>query len=711
MERMWRVPAVAGASVLSLSMMTADVSAQGQSVELPTIEVEGAAETAYGPVQGYNASRGSTGTKTDTPLQETPQSISVVTADQMRDQAVTNVQQALRYTPGVMADSYGPDSRVDSFQIRGMQADVYLDGMRTTNSWWNSQRLDPYMLERIEVLRGPSSVLYGSTSTAGIVNLVSKRPQEKDLHEVGVQYGSFNRKQIQTDHTGKITADGQWLYRLVGIARGSDYQTDYVKDNRVVVMPAVTWRPTNQTDWTVIATYQKDKSGSSTGFLPHSGTIFANPNGQIPINRFAGDPATDLYQTETRSIASLFEHRFTDYFKVAHNMRYSDIDGIYNTVYANSFSTTPYLDARQRTVSRYVDFSNSNRKTFSSDSNAELKFNTHDVSHKLLVGLDYRRMSEGSMAGTSLDATPFDLYSPTYNPITPPDVARMPGLVQRQVGVYMQDQIRWGQLVGVFGLRQDTASSDIQGLEKQTDRAVSGRAGVMYELPFGLTPYFSYAQSFEPQFGSAPYGNDRCVDSASGLCKPVTGEQYEVGFKYRQSKDLAINGALFDITQKNRKTWDGVSGLGYTQIGRARIRGAELEVLATIAHDLDLIGAYTYLDAKVVDGANAGKRIETVPRHQASLWAKYRFAMLGLDGFSIGGGVRYIGSVWDGTDTIQTPGYTLFDAMAAWENKNWRFQINGTNLGDKTYLSACLSRGDCFYGNRRSVIASLTYKF
>lgn len=682
-----------------------------EPVQLQTIEVQGAAETAYGPVQGYNASRAATATKTDTPLQETPQSISVITADQMRDQGVTNVQQALRYTPGVMADSYGPDSRVDSFQIRGMLADVYLDGMRTTNSWWNSQRLDPYMLERMEVLRGPSSVLYGSTTTAGLLNLVTKRPQEQDLHEVGVQYGSFNRKQIQTDHTGKITADGQWLYRLIAIARDSDYQTDYVKDDRVVVMPAVTWRPTNQTNWTMIATYQKDKTGSSTGLLPHSGTIFSNPNGQIPINRFAGDPATDLYQTETRSIASLFEHRFSDFLKVSHNMRYADIDGIYNTVYSNSFSAAPYLDPAQRTVSRYVDWSNSNRKTFTSDTNAELKFNTHAVSHKVLVGLDFRRMSESSMAGGYLDTTPFDLYSPSYNTITPPDMARMPGLMQRQVGVYIQDQIRWGQLIGVFGLRQDTATSDIEGLEKQIDRAVTGRAGLMYELPFGVTPYVSYAQSFDPQFGSAPYGNDRCLDSASGLCKPVYGEQYEVGFKYRYSKDIAINGALFDVMQKNRKTWDSTSNLGYTQIGKARIRGAELEVLATVARDLDLIGAYTYLDAKVEEGSNAGKHIETVPEHQASLWAKYRFALLGMDGFSLGGGVRYIGSVWDGADTIQTPGYTLLDAMAAWENKNWRFQVNGTNLTDKVYFTACLTRGDCFYGNRRSVIASLTYKF
>lgn len=697
-----------GLVFVSLLLSTGGVLAQSTGTQLDTINVEAQNESAYGPVTGYVATQSATGTKTDTPLKETPQSISVVTADRMKDQAAANVQQAVRYVPGVMADNYGPDSRVDSISIRGMQPDIYLDGMRTTNSWWNSQRLDPYALERVEVLRGPASVLYGSTTTAGLLNLVSKRPQEKELHEIGVQYGSFNRKQIQTDHTGKLTADGQWLYRFVGIGRDSDYQTDYVKDDRVLVMPAITWRPTNATSWTAIATYQKDKTGSSTGFFPHSGMIFANPNGQVPINRFAGYPGTDLYQTETRSIASLLDHRFSDVFKVSHNMRYSDIKGVYNTAYVYPWS---YLDPAQRTVSRYVDFSNTHRKTFTSDTNAELKLNTGPLSHKILVGLDFRRMNETGEVGGNFDMTPFDLYSPTYNSIVPPTMMATPGLMQKQVGVYVQDQIRLGSLIGVFGLRQDSATSDIAGLAPQTDKATTGRAGLMYELPFGVTPYVSYAQSFDPQFGSAPYGNDRCLDSSTGLCKPVLGEQYEVGVKYSQSKDLTVNGALFDIKQKNRKTWDSSTNLGYVQIGEARIRGAELEVLATVARDFDLIATYTYLDAKVLSGDNAGKHIETVPENQASFWGKYRFSMFGQSGFSVGGGVRYVGSVWDGADTIQTPGYTLYDAMVAWENKNWRFQINGTNLSDKVYFTACLTRGDCFFGNRRTILSSLTYKF
>jgi iron complex outermembrane receptor protein len=286
-----------------------------------------------------------------------------------------------------------------------------------------------------------------------------------------------------------------------------------------------------------------------------------------------------------------------------------------------------------------------------------------------------------------------------------------PDLVQQQAGFYVQDQVRWGSLIGVYGLRYDKAKSDIQGIQPQNDKALTGRAGLMYELPFGLTPYVSYAQSFDPVFGTAPYGNSQCNDSTNGLCKPVRGEQYEAGFKFMQTRNLVINGAVFDITQKNRLAFDANAGMGNVQSGEARIRGAELEVLATVMNNLDVIGAYTYLDAKVTEGDNAGNRIETVPEHQASLWAKYRFAMFGVPGFSIGAGVRYIGPVWDGTDTIETPSYTLFDAMAAWENEQWRFQINGSNLGDKIFFTACLTRGDCFYGSRRTVLGQLTYKF
>jgi iron complex outermembrane recepter protein len=663
-----------------------------------------APETAYSNVKGYVAGRSSAGTKTDTPIREVPQSITVVTTDRMQDQGVTTVQDALRYIPGVTADPYGVDSRNDAVRIRGSYPEWYLDGMRVVNSWWNGQRADPYTLSRVEVLRGPSSVLYGSSTTAGLINMVSKRPQEQELHEIGVQYGSFNRKQVQTDHTGKITADGQWLYRFVGIWRDSDMQTDHVPDNRIVAMPSITWRPTKDTDWTVIALYQKDRTGSSTAFLPHSGTIFANPNGKIPVNRFTSEPGFDRYQTETKSITSLFEHRFSDAFKINQSTRVSHVDGVYNTLYPDNYSNpgNPYLDpVTRRTVARYAESLITSRDILNSDTNGELKFATGPLTHKVLAGIDFRRMRETGLQGFSYIATPFDLYAPTYGNFTPPAAPPFPPLLQQQTGLYVQDQLRLGPWIAVVGLRHDKVTSDKDGSPLQKDNATSGRAGLMYELPFGLTPYVTYAQSFDPIFGAG-----MCVD----FCKPQRGELHEIGFKYRVSKDLTINGALFDITEKNRLAPGPVANISI-QTGKVQIRGAELELLATVFNDLDLIGAYTYLDAEVLSGSNAGRYIETVPMHQASLWAKYRFMLWGIPGFSAGAGVRYIGSSWDGTDMIETPGYVLFDAMLAWQNDKWRFQINASNLGDHIHLTTCLARGDCFYGARRTILSSLTYKF
>jgi iron complex outermembrane recepter protein len=665
-------------------------------------------ETATGPVRGYLAGQSGTGTKTDTPLRETPQSITVVTADRITDQGALTVQESLRYVPGVFADAYGPDSRGDYPRIRGQDPNIYLDGTRVVNTFqFNEWRPDPYTLERIEVLRGPASVLYGDTSTAGLLNLVSKRPQAEAFNEIGVQYGSFNRKQVQLDSTGKVTKDGEWLYRFIGVFRDSGTQTDYVPDDRIVLAPSLTWRPTNNTNWTVLGTYQKDTTGSSTAFLPHEGTLFPGPNGLIPVRRFAGEPGFDKYQTETGAISSLFEHSFGDALKIRQNMRYTHVEGIYRTMYPDltidpANPDSPFLDSSRRTVARSIWSRETVKDSLTSDSNAELKVLTGPVAHKLLFGVDYRELRERARSAFASDPTPFDLYAPVYTGVTPPALSPEPDLRQSQLGLYVQDQMRLGPWLAIAGLRQDYVTSDVVGSPVENTKATTGRAGLMYELPFGLTPYVSYAQSFNPNFGSGV-----CV----GVCAASRGEQVELGFKYNPFAGTAINGAVFDTVEKNRLATDPNGSPFSIQTGKVRIRGAELEVISRVTPDLDLIGAYAYLNATVESGDNAGKRVETVPEQQASLWAKYRLTALGLQGVTVGGGVRYIGESWDGTDTIRTPDYTLFDAMIRYETGPWRFQVNASNLADKRHVTTCLSRGDCFFGIGRTVLGSATYRF
>jgi iron complex outermembrane receptor protein len=663
------------------------------------------AETATGPVQGYLANRAMGGTKTDTPLRETPQSISVVTADRITDQGGLSVQETLRYVPGVFADAYGGDARGDYTLIRGQEPSRYVDGMQGSRlSQVLEWRRDPFALERIEVLRGPSSVLYGGASTGGVLNEVTKRPQAESRNEIGVQYGSFDRKQLQMDSTGKLTKDGEWLYRFVGVLRDSNSQVDYVPNDRILLAPSLTWRPTNDISWTVLGNYQKDKSSSFSAFLPIEGVLKPGPNGYIPVNRFAGEPNYDRYNITTGGVTSLYEQNFGDALKIKQSFRYSHTDGDYAIMYPDLYSnpTNPFLDANRRTVARIYYARQAAKDAFTSDSNAELKVATGPVSHKILVGIDYLGLSEKTRSGSGLDPRPFDLYAPVYSGFSAPALTDDPAARQGQTGFYAQDQMRLGPWLALLGVRQDYVNYSVEGLPTQHDKATTGRAALMYELPFGLTPYVSWAQSFNPVFGAG---------TCATFCKPVRGEQIELGFKYNPFAGTAINAAIYDTTEKNRLAGDPSNPIYSVQTGQARIKGAELEVLTSLTPNLDLIGAYAYTDARIESGDNAGKRVASVPQQQASLWGKYRLASLGLPDVTVGAGVRYIGDSWDGIDVLRTPDYTLFDAMVRWDNGPWRLQFNATNIADTRNIATCLSFGDCFYGMGRTLLSTATYRF
>ncbi|MFN3746808.1 MAG: TonB-dependent siderophore receptor [Hyphomicrobiaceae bacterium] len=664
----------------------------------PSARAEPRPETAAGPVIGYGAGRSATATKTDTPLSETPQSISVVGAEQIRDQGATTVQEALRYVPGVYADAYGNDNRGEYPRMRGGDPDMFLDGLRYSDAFSAADRLDPFTLERVEVLKGPSSMLYGQTSVAGLVNAISKRPQEETQREIGFEIGNYERLRVQTDWTGKLTEDGKWLYRFIAIGQSSNSQTDFVDNDRVLISPSLTYRPSTSTVLTLLARYQKDESGSMTSFLPHKGTIEPGYLGQrISRDRFVSEPGFDQYKTEATAISGLFEHKLNDAVTIRQNMRYWHTDIIYHSMYPDWAS----LSSDLRTVSRYIWMNDVVRDNFASDTNAEIKFRTGEASHRLLVGLDHRRIYQSAKWASGYDPTPFDLYNPVYNGLTPPPLTDQPDELQTQTGLYAQNQLRYGNWIGVLGVRHDWADNDVDGVGKEKVERTTYRAALMYKLPLGITPYVSFAQSFNPQYQMG------CIPA----CAPYEGEQYEVGIKYKLTDTFTINAALYEVTEKNRLVY----GTGYIPraIGEARTRGGEIEFVGAVTSFLDIVGGYSYTEAIVTKGGadEEGKHVPTVPAHQASLWGKYKFEILGINGLSVGAGVRYVGESWGGKDEVRTPGVTLFDAMFGWEDDTWRFQIKGTNLEDKHYFATCLDRGDCFWGTGRTIISNLTYKF
>ena len=692
--------------MLGLPLLMAAVVAQAQEaleLEAQQITAPREVERGDGPVEGYVAKRSVSATKTDTPIIETPQSISVITADRIRDQGSLTIQDSLRYVSGMRGEAYGFDSRGDFSLVRGVSPTIFLDGLQQSVGSYTNTRTDPFTLERIEVIKGPSSMLYGQSSVGGLLNLVSKRPQAERRNELQLQYGSFDRKQIAFDSTGPLDDDGTLLYRVVAIGRDSQTQVDHTQDNRLVFMPSLTWRPNEQFEWTLMANVQKDDGGTTSGFLPHRGTVLSAPYGEIGSERFVSEPGFDEYDTEQKALTSQMSWRLDETWTLRQNLRWQKSKVSYQTMYG----WPPVLGADDRTVNRVWSVSKPEVTIWSADHQAESRFDTGALQHTLLMGVDYRHAVTDSRSARGV-ATPLDLYDPVYGTFDPSGITLSDVPQQRAVqkGLYVQDQIRLDKWLTTLGLRKDWADTRVEDGNRQKDDAVTGRVGLTYLFDNGVAPYISYSESFTPIIGL------NTITQQS--YKPLEGEQWELGIKYQPvGSNTLLTAAVFDLREKNRQMPDPANPLSTIQAGEARVKGLELEGLVEVDPNWDLIATYSYLDSEVAKGppAQQGKRIASVPEHMASLWSQHRFSVAGISGFSAGAGVRYVGASWDGTDSLKTPSTTLFDAMLGYAYQDWSFTLTATNLEDETYYTTCLSRGDCFTGNRRTVVATASYSF
>ncbi|WP_336366334.1 TonB-dependent siderophore receptor [Marinobacter sp. C2H3] len=695
-------------AAVAASVLTAcgtPLSALAQQTLAP-LEVTGdRIDDPSAPVDGYVATRSRAGTKTNTPLTETPQAISVVTADQMDDQGVTSVQEALRYTAGVGAEQYGLDSRGDWQSVRGGDPAVYLDGLQKTFGYYQSPRTEPFLLERIEVVRGPSSVLYGQGNVGGIINLVSKRPRDTDSTRVELQAGNHNRHQAAIDSTGRLNDDGSLLYRLVAVGRDSDTQVNRVQDDRIVVAPSLTWRPTDATEWTLMALRQKDSTGTTAQFLPIEGTLKPSPHGlpRIPTDLFISEPDFDRYDTEEAAVTSLLSHRLNDVWTVRQNLRYSESDVDYRSIYP---MFTPALKANGD-IARVAYAKASELDSLALDNQAEALFSTGTIDHTLLLGWDYQHAVSDGRSAYAADIGDLNVFNPVYGQytrLTDAAYSEVPENTVIQSGFYGQHQMiineRW---ITVLGLRQDRARNKTEGGTAFTDREVTGRVGLMYRFDHGITPFVSYSESFQPITGVNAYGD---------AWEPLKGEQVELGVKVQpDGSDSLYTATVYDLTEKNRRAPDPANPQNQIQNGETRARGLELEAKVAMTEQWDLIANYAYTDTEVVEGTNEGARLATIPEHTASVWSQHDLSALGAPGLRAGAGVRYLGASWDGSDQLRVPSETLLDAMLGYTRGPWDLALNVSNLTDETYYSACLARGDCFIGTRRTIIGSVGYRF
>ena len=697
---------VANFSLAPLALCIAQL-ANAQTLPSVTIKENAAQETATSPVIGYRASRSASGTKTDTPLNETPQSISVITRELIEDQGAANLQDTLRYTPGVFANTYGFDNRGDWAQIRGTAFVQYQDGLRMLFGNYNNIRPDPYTLERVEVVRGPASVLYGQGGFGGLVNMVSKRPQLDAHKQIDLSLGSFSRKQVAVDLTGPLNADGTLLYRLIALGRDTGSQVDHVPDDRSLLAPALTWRPDTRTSFTLYANAQKDLSGSSVGFFPWRGTLLPAPRGQIPTNTFISEPGFDEYRAEQTVFGYEASHQFNDTFTLRQNLRKSDSSVSYKSLYSR-FSPAPALNADGQTINRTIVNQQNEADALTVDTQVQAKWRNGALENTLLAGWDWQDVTLGG-GRASANAPAINVYAPVYGNFTPLAATPVIPTVQTQSGLYLQHQAKWNERwIGVVGLRHDKATSETgtAAASKLDSSATTGRLGLAYASPEGWTPYASYSESFVPVAGINFFGQ---------AYKPQTSQQQELGLKFQPpGSNTSYTAAIYNIRETNRRTPDPANPLNQIQVGEARIKGFELEANVAVSRAFDLVAGYSRTDAKVSRSnivAEQGKKLSSVPGEQASLWGRYKFMLAGQGGFSVGAGVRYVGSSWDGRDILETPAFTLLDAMLGYEQGPWKASLTVNNLTDKVHVTTCLNRGDCFYGARRTLTANLRYTF
>lgn len=676
------------------------------AVLLPALKVSGdGREVATGPVTGYIARRTATGTKTDTPLIEVPQSVSVIGRQELDNfGSLGGTAEALRYTPGVVTENYGFDARgFDWLTLRGFDAyntSDYRDGLNQVSVGLMNFRAEVYGLERIEILRGPSSALFGQSDVGGIVNKVSKLPRIDQRNELSFHFGNFERRQVSADVGGAIDGDGDYLYRLVGLGLDTDTQDQYpgdktVSNQRLYLAPSFTWHVGEATSLTLLGEVLNNWTDGYSFRVTLDGR---------PTDALRGEPHYNEFDQKQSSIGYRLEHDFNERWTLQQNLSVGQIDVDYRHLTARGFLPDGHT-LRRRAIIDDEDL----RQTVV-DTRLQGHLQAGAVAHTVLVGVDWSDVAATRLRLQSNDAPNLDIWAPVYNqPMAYPTAAgwnRKQTL--RQFGVYAQEQARFSEnWVLTAGGRQDRAVSKLDNRldgskDEQSDDAFSGRVGLNYVSPLGFAPYISYAESFLPQAGA---------DQRGSAFEPTRGKQYELGVKYQPDEyDFLLTLAVFELRKKNVVTPDPTNVDYSVQTGEIRSRGFELELCSAITEQLNLHAAYAYNDVEVTrsNDVDLHQRPIAVPEQTASLWFDY--AMAGaLNGFGISGGARYVGGSYDDMEnTSETPSYTIVDAALRYGFRSWLLSLSATNVFDKDYVVTC-AWGDCYMGAERSVIAGVQY--
>ncbi|MBB2198812.1 TonB-dependent siderophore receptor [Gluconacetobacter sp. 1c LMG 22058] len=715
-------------------------------------------ESATGPGVGYVAHYTASGSKTDTPLTEIPNSIYVVTKQQIQDQQPQNIMEALRYTPGVYTDQYGTGDNGSmaingtgagtsgSILMRGFNASQFVDGLNTRSY----SAGETAFVERIEAVNGPASVLYGQVGAGGLVATSLKKPTDTAIHNVSVGFGNWGRYEATFDVGDNLTKSGNLQYRVaaIGVTQGS--QTDYLHYKRLGILPSIKWKIDKKTNLTLIGSYlYTPNDGINWTGYPLKGTLISNNGRYIPRSRFLGDPNVNESSATTAEFEYQFDHAFNNYFSFHQVFRYSKSEDNMNQYYKDFLSTDG------NTLYRNSWASQNENENIGLDSRFIGHIPTGPVNQTLVAGMDFRKISVSQPLTYDDNDFPIDIWNPNYGGIGPnysltgPDMTDISNTKSNyfQKGIYFQDQIKFGRLSVILGGRQDWASASTNtyaggGNGDGTYTAVhytktrgysaskfTWRAGFTYNFKFGLTPYFSYATSFLPQEGS--------YDFSGKPIAPLQGGQFEAGLKYYiPQTDVFLTAAAYHIKENHYQTTDPEHPNYSIDAGTVVSKGIELSAHANITHDLHLIASYSFTDARVTKSNTSepsydvygnllgnvpekGKYLRSVPRNMANLFFDYTLSKTQFRGLGLNFGVRYTGFTYSSdANSIKVPAYTVFDIGAHYDFgntsaalKGLRAQLAISNLTNERYLTSCYGKASCSYGQGRRVYGNLSYSW
>ncbi|MBI3507752.1 MAG: TonB-dependent siderophore receptor [Proteobacteria bacterium] len=676
-------------------------------IVLPPVDVKTrSAPGGDGAVEGYNAGSSRTATKTDTPVRDTPQSISIMTKEFVDDVSAQSMQDAVRYVPGVTMHQ-GEGNR-DQFIFRGnsSSADFFIDGVRDDVQYYR----DLYNVDRIEVLKGPNAMIFGRGGAGGVINRAMKYADGNRVREISGTLGSFANRRVSVDIGDKISEKA--AFRVNTFYQYADSFRNRVNSERSGINPTFTVMPSDATTIKFGFEYFKDNRTADRGLPSAAGRPYGGS-----ITSFYGDPNVSYSNAVVKTVYATVEHETNIGINIRNNTRYSDYEKFYQNVYPgsalNATGTSFNLSAYNNSISR---------GNFTNQTDFTGTLETGPVVHRLLFGTEFSRQTSDTLRNSGFfngTATTFAVSpgSPTVSaPVTFRHVATdaWGQSVATVAATYVQNQMeinRHLQLIG--GLRFDQFDYDF--IDKntyikygRTDNLVSPRVGVVVKPVEPLSLYTSYSVSYLPasgdQFASL-------ATNTQGL-KPEQMTNYEAGAKWDVRPGLSLNAAVFQLDRENTRAVDPADTTRFVLTGQSRTRGTEIGATGKITEAWQVVGGYAYQDAYYVtttSAARAGTAVALVPRHTATLWNKYQFTQMWAAGVGV---IRQTEQFAAADNGVTLPGYTRADmAVYATIIESLRAQLYVENVtGAKYYLTAD-SNNNITPGSERAARFTITTKF